>query len=183
MTYFKYMKYLLIICVIFLGCTDNRPLDSDDFEVSPRFEVNLFQIQYPTQLINVGYDSIPFPDTIRQFVNTDFLNEQFNADYLKSLEFKFLAENSINTPQTFKFTFFDADGVETLTITHSIAGGNESSPQTERFADPYTTQSDIEKITNSVELEVFFSQPSQASNNGIMNLECVIEAGYLYTGE
>jgi hypothetical protein len=177
------MKYLLIICVIFLGCTDNRPLDSDDFEVSPRFEVNLFQIQYPALLINVGNNSIPSPNTIRQFVNTDFLNEQFNADYLKSLEFKFLAENSINTPQTFEFTFFDADGLVTFRIIHSIASGNESSPETHRVANPYTTQSDIEKITNSVELEVVFSQPLQASNNGIMNLECVIEAGYLYTGE
>ena len=175
MTYFKNMKYLLIICVIFLGCTDNRALNSDDFELSPRFEVNLFQIQYPAFLINVGNDSI------RQFVNADFLNEQFNADYLKSIEFKFLAENSIDTPQTFKFIFFDADGVETLTITHSIEEGDESTPKTERFANLYTTQSDIEKITNSVELEVVFSQPLSASNNGIMNLECVIEASYLYT--
>ncbi|PKG41276.1 hypothetical protein [Psychroflexus sp. MES1-P1E] len=175
------MKYLLIICVVFLGCTDNRPLDSDDFELSPRFEVNLFQIQYPALLINVGNNSIPSPNTIRQFVNTDFLNEQFNADYLKSLEFKFLAENSIDTPQTFEFIFFDADGVETLTITHSIEEGDESTPKTGRFANLYTTQSDIEKITNSVELEVVFSQPLSADNNGIMNLECVIEASYLYT--
>lgn len=180
---FKNMKYLLIICVIFFGCTDDRSLDSDDFEVSPRFEVNVFQIQYPAQLINAGNASIPSPNTIREFVDTDFLNEQFNADYLESLEFKFLAENSINRPQTLKFIFFDVGGLETFRITHSIAGGNESNPEIESFADLYNTPLDIQKITNSVRLEVFFSQPSQATNNGVMSLECIIEAGYLYTRE
>jgi len=171
------MKYLLIICVIFFGCTDDRSLDSDDFEVSPRFEVNVFQIQYPAQLINAGNNSI------REFVDTDFLNEQFNADYLESLEFKFSAENSINRPQTLKFIFFDVGGLETFRITHSIPQGNVSNPKIERFADLYNTQLDIQKITNSVKLEVSLSQPSQATNNGIMSLECIIEAGYLYTRE
>jgi hypothetical protein len=176
------MKYLLIICIIFFGCTDDRSLDSDDFEVSPRFETNVFQTQYTAELINAGNDSIPIPNTISDFVDIDFLNEQFNADYLESLEFKFLAKNSINRPQTLDFIFFDVDDSETYRVTEIIPSGNLSDPTIKTFSVELNPQQ-IDIITSSIRAEVHVNQPGTARNLGEMQIECIVEAGYLYSGE
>jgi len=176
------MKYLLIICVIFFSCTDERSLDSDDFEVIPRFEANVFQTVYTAELINAGNDSIPIPNTIRDFVDIDFLNEQYNADYLESLEFKFLAENSINRPQTLDFIFFDIDDFETFRVTETIPSGSLTGPSIKTFSVELNPQQ-IDIITSSIRAEVFVNQPRAATNIGEMQIECIVEAGYLYPGE
>jgi hypothetical protein len=176
------MKYLLIICVIIFSCTDDRSLDSDDFEVSPRFVANVFQTQYSAEQINAGNDSIPIPNTIHDFVDIDFLNEQYNADYLESLEFKFLAKNSINRPQTLDFIFFDVDDFETFRVTETIPSGNLSDPTIKTFSvELNSQQTDI--ITSSIRAEVFVNHTRAATNLGEMQIECSVEAVYLYLGE
>jgi len=176
------MKYLLIICVIFFSCTDDRYLDYDDFEVNPKSEANVFQTQYLAEHINAGNDSIPVPNTIRDFVDIDFLNEQVNADYLESLEFKFLAENSINTPQTLDFIFFDVDDFEIFRVTETTPSGNLSDSTIKTFSVELNSQQ-IDIITSSIRAEVLINQPRAATNLGEMQIECIVEAGYIYTGE
>lgn len=176
------MKYFIIICLFFLSCTDDRPLDTDDFEAKPSFETNVFQTQYSAESINIGNDSIPVPNTIHDFIDVDFLNSQFNADYLESLKFTVLAENSINQRQTLDFVFFDVNDVETFRVTEPIPAGSIGNPTLKEFFVDLNPQ-EIEIITSSVRAEFFINQPSQATNSGTMQLECIVEGGYLFTGE
>lgn len=176
------MKYIVIIFLILLGCTDDRSLDYDDFEARPSFQINFFEIEYPTELINSGNDSIPVPNTIRDFLDVDFLSEEFNEDYLESLEFIFLAENSINQPQTINFVFLDGNGVVTFRLTERIEAGEEDNPTVQNFSAELTPQ-EIDLITSSVVAQILISQPSEASNTGMMQIECILEASYLYTRE
>ena len=175
------MKYLLIICVFFFSCIDDRSLDYEDFKLIPRFESNVFQTQYLAEKINAGNDSIPIPNTIRDFVDVDFLNEQVNADYSESLEFKFLAENSINRPQTLSFIFFDVDDFETFRVTETIPSGNLSDPTIKTFSVELNSQQ-IDIITSSIRAEILVNQPRAATNLGEMEIECIVEAGYFYSG-
>ncbi|MFO7744440.1 MAG: hypothetical protein R6V36_03535 [Psychroflexus sp.] len=176
------MKYFIIICLAFFSCTDDRSLDYEDFEASPTYEVNVFQTQYSAAQINIGNDSIPNPNNIRDYIDVDFLNEQFNNDYLESLEFKFLAENSINRRQTIDFVFFDSNNSVTFRVTEPIPPGTESSPTIKSFSVVLSPQ-EIDIITSSIRAEFFVNQPSAATNSGDMRLECIVEAGYLFTGE
>lgn len=176
------MKYIVIICLILWSCTDDRDLDTNEFEARPSFETNVFQTQYSADLINSGNDSIPVPNTIRDYIDIDFLNEQFNDDYLENLEFKFLAENSINRRQTIDFVFFDRNNSETFRVTEPIAAGTEDSPTVKNFSVVLTPQ-EIDIITSSTRAEFFVNQPSAATNSGAMRLECIVEGGYLFSGE
>jgi hypothetical protein len=176
------MRYLLIFCLIFLSCTDDRSLDTDNFEVRPSFEANVFQTEYSAALINSGNDSIPVPNSIRDFIDIDFLNEEFNDDNLESLEFKFLAENSINRRQTFDFVFFNSDNGETFRVTEPIPAGTEEDPTVKSFSVVVSPQ-DIDIITTSIRAEFFVNQPSAATNSGSMRIECIVEGEYLFTGE
>lgn len=172
------MKYFIICCLIFFSCTDDRSLETEDFEASPVFETNVFQTQYTAQLINAGNESNP--NQIRDFIDINIFNESFNDD-LVSLEFEFRAENSIDREQTMDFIFFDSNDVETYRITLPIAAGTVGSPNIENFTvvlDPL----EIDKITTSVRAEIFVEQPTAASNSGDMRLDCIVEAGYLFTG-
>lgn len=175
------MKYLIIFCFIFLSCTDDRSLDNN-FEVRPVFEANVFQTQYSADLINTGNDSIPVPNVIKDYIDVDFFNEQVNDDYLETLEFKFLAENTINRNQTLEFVFFDAMNNATFQVTEPVQAGSENNPTLSSFSVILNPQ-EINIITSSIRAEITISQPSGATNSGNMTIECILEAGYLYTGE
>lgn len=178
--YLKSITYLVIACVVFLSCTDDRILENDDFQIAPTFEANVFQTEYTAELINNGNDSLLGPNVIRDFIDVDFFNEQVNDDYLETLVFKFRAENTINRDQILEFVFFDDMNVETFRITQTIDAGNASSP-TLRFS-VNLDSSEIDAITSSIQAEISISQPSTASVPGNMQLECILKAGYLYTG-
>ena len=176
------MKYLVIICLFFLSCTDDRPLDTDEFEARPSFETNVFQTQYSAGSINTGNDSIAVPNTIHDYIDVNFLNEEFNADYLERLRFTVLAENSIDQPQNLDFIFFDNNDVETFRVTEPIPAGSTGNPTLKEFSVDLNTE-EIEIITSSVRAEFFVTQPSTANNSGTMQLECIVEGGYLFSGE
>lgn len=179
---YRSMKYVLIFCLFFLSCTDDRDLNTDDFEARPSFETNVFQTQYSAELINSGNDSSLGPNTIRDFIDIDFLNEQFNEDYLESLEFKFLAENSINRRQTIDFIFFNSTNGVTYRVTEPIAAGTEDDPTVKTFSVVLSPQ-EIDLITSSTRTEFYVNQPSSATNSGHMQIECIVEGGYLFSGE
>ncbi|SDG46738.1 hypothetical protein SAMN04488027_10269 [Psychroflexus sediminis] len=170
------------MCLIFWSCTDDRSLDPEDFEARPTFEVNVFQTQYAAELINAGNDSIPVSNTLRDYIDVDFLNEQFNADYLVGLTFKVLAGNSINRRQNLNFIFYDDNDVETYRVSEPIAAGTEDQPTVKSFSVVLNAQ-EIAIITSSVRAEFFVRQASTATNSGRMQVECIVEASYLYTGE
>ena len=176
------MKYLVIICLFFLSCTDDRPLDTDEFEARPSFVTNVFQTQYPAELINTGNDSNTGQNKLRDFIDVDFLNEEFNADYLERLRFTVLAENSIDQPQNLDFIFFDNNDLETFRVTEPIPAGSTGNPTLKEFSVDLNTE-EIEIITSSVRAEFFVTQPSTANNSGTMQLECIVEGGYLFSGE
>lgn len=176
------MKYLIICCLVFFSCTDDRSLDYEDFEARPSFVANVFQTQYTAELINSGNDSIPTPNSIRDFIDINIFNESFNVNNLIRLEFKFLAENSINREQSLGFVFFDANGNETFELTEPIPEGRADNPTLKSFSVELNAQ-EIDRITSSIRAEISIDQPSTATNTGEMRLECIVEGGYLYPGE
>ncbi|NEV94476.1 hypothetical protein G3567_10015 [Psychroflexus sp. YR1-1] len=175
------MKYAVLFCLIILSCTDDRPLNYEDLEARPVFEFNVFQTRYSASLINAGNQSVPVPNSLRDFVDLDFFNEDFNEN-LVSLEFKFLAENSIDRIQQLDFIFYDANARETFRISEPIAAGAEGNPSTQEFS-VVLNPLEIAQITSSVRAELLINQASSATNSGEMRLECIVEAGYLFSAE
>lgn len=175
------MKCLIITCLFFLSCTDDRSFNDEDFEATPTFEVNLFQTQYSAELINTGNESTPVPNTLHDFIDADFLNKQVNED-LVGLKFEVLAENSIDRVQNLNFVFYDVNDLETFRVSEPIAAGAEGNPHIQNFS-VVLEPLEIESIITSVRAEFFVNQASSATNSGEMRLECIAEASYLFTGE
>ncbi|WP_019037462.1 hypothetical protein [Psychroflexus tropicus] len=176
------MLLLGVISITYLGCTDDRDFDTDDFELNPIFELNVFEAEYSAGLINTGNDSIPVQNSIRDFIDVDFLNEEFNVDNLVELEFKFLAENSINRRQTIDFVFFDVNNIETFRVTEPIPAGSVDNPTIKTFSVALTPQ-ELETITTSIRAEFLVNQPASNSNSGRLRMECVVEGSYEFAGE
>jgi len=176
------MKYLWICFLLLLSCTDDRDLDSDEFEFAPVFEANVFEAEYPAELINVGNDSIPVPNSIIDFIDINFLNEEFNTDNLVGLQFMFLAENSINQRQTINFVFFDVNDIVTFRVTEPIPAGSVDNPTLKTFSVALSPQQ-LESITKSTRAELLVNQPSSNSNSGRLRMECVVEGSYEFGGE
>jgi hypothetical protein len=174
------MKYICICFLIFIGCTDDRDLDTDGFELSPVFEANVFEAEYSAELINAGNDSIPVPNSIIDFIDIDFLNEEFNTGNLVGLEFMFLAENSINRRQNIDFIFFDINDSETFRVTESIPAGSENNPTPKTFS-VALTPAQLEIITTSIRAEFLVNQPESATNSGRLRMECIVEGSYEFT--
>lgn len=175
------MKYALLFCLIVLSCTDDRSLNYEDLEASPAFEINVFQTRYSASLINAGNQPTPVPNSLRDFIDLDFFNEEFNEDLVR-LEFKFLAENSIDRIQQLDFIFYDANAMETFRISEPIAAGAEGNPNIQDFS-VVLSPLEIEQITSSIRAEIYINQASSATNSGEMRLECIVEAGYLFSVE
>ncbi|MBZ9787102.1 hypothetical protein LB456_06480 [Psychroflexus sp. CAK57W] len=175
------MKCLIITCLFFLSCTDDRSFNDEDFEATPTFEVNLFQTQYSAELINTGNESTPVPNTLHDFIDVDFLNKEVNED-LVGLKFEVLAENSIDRVQNLNFVFYDVNDLETFRVSEPIPAGAEGSPSIKNFT-VVLGPAEIERIITSVRAEFFVTQASAATNTGSMQLECIAEASYLFTGE
>ena len=176
------MKYICICFLILISCTDDRDLDTNGFELSPVFEVNVFDAEYTAGLINTGNDSIPVPNSIIDFIDIDFLNEEFNTGNLVGLKFTFLAETTINRRQNVNFIFFDTNDSETFRVTESIPVGSRSNPTFKTFSVALTPQQ-LERITTSIRAEFLLNQPTSNSNSGRLRMECIVRGSYEFTEE
>ena len=101
---------------------------------------------------------------------------------IRSMGYKTVVKTIDNKTQTLDFIFFDIDDFETFRVTETIPSGSLTGPSIKTFSVELNAQQ-IDIITSSIRAEVSVNQPGAATNLGEMEIECIVEAGYLYPGE
>ena len=127
-----YTLLLVIINILCLSCTEPVNFNQiDDFEISPVIESSLIFLDEPAHRFSNNDNEL---NTIQDFVQVDFFNNNFIVENLIKAEFVFETTNSINRAFQVQVDFLDSNDQ----IQHTFTFFTAASPNNTNVVSNYT---------------------------------------------